>query len=76
VLGLLSVGESEPRAFTPEHFGLAKSLAVPAAVAIHNARLYEWAQIYATERETLLKKIDETPESSGGDAPPGRRFTN
>jgi len=77
VLGLLSVGKTEPRAFTPEHFRLAKSLAVPAAVAIHNARLYEWAQIYATERETLLKKIDETPESSQGDAPPpGRRFTN
>jgi GAF domain-containing protein len=77
VLGLLSIGKTEPRAFTPEHFRLAKSLAVPAAVAIHNARLYEWAQIYAAERQTLLKKINETPESAEDDAPPpGRRFTN
>jgi PAS domain S-box-containing protein len=58
VLGLLSVGESRPRSFTSEHFRLAKSLAIPAAVAIHNARLYEWAQIYAAERESLLKKAD------------------
>ena len=77
VLGLLSIGKTEPRAFTPEHFRLAKSLAVPAAVAIHNARLYEWAQIYAAERQTLLQKINETPESAEDDAPPpGRRFTN
>jgi len=77
VLGLLSIGKTEPRAFTPEHFRLAKPLAVPAAAAIRNAWLYEWAQIYAAERQTLLKKINETPESSEGDAPvPGRRFTN
>jgi PAS domain S-box-containing protein len=77
VLGLLSLGKTEPRTFTPEHFRLAKSLAIPAAVAIHNARLYEWAQIYAAERESLLKKIDQTPKSDEGDAPPSsKRFTN
>jgi GAF domain-containing protein len=77
VLGLLSIGKSEPRAFTPKHFRLAKSQAVPAAVAIHNERLYKWAQIYAPERQTLLQKINETPKSSEGDAPPpGQRFTN
>jgi PAS domain S-box-containing protein len=58
VLGLLSIGASRPRTFTTEHFRLARSLAIPAAVAIHNARLYEWAQIYAAERESLLKKAD------------------
>ncbi len=63
VLGLLSVGESRPRSFTTEHFRLAKSLAIPAAVAIHNARLYEWAQIYAAERESLLKKADSARSS-------------
>ncbi len=68
-LGLLSISKTEPRAFTPEHFRLAKSLAVP--------RLYEWAQIYAAERQTLLKKINETSKSAEDDAPqPGRRFTN
>jgi GAF domain-containing protein len=63
VLGLLSVGTSRPRSFTTEHFRLAKSLAIPAAVAIHNARLYEWAQIYAAERESLLKKADSARSS-------------
>jgi PAS domain S-box-containing protein len=77
VLGLLSIGKTEPRAFSPEHFRMAKSLAIPAAVAIHNARLYEWAQIYANERQTLLKKIDDTPKSDEDDSPRlGTRFTN
>jgi PAS domain S-box-containing protein len=56
VLGLLSIGKTTPHTFTTEHFRLAKSLAVPAAVAIHNARLYEWAEIYAEERQELLKQ--------------------
>jgi len=43
---------------------MAKSLAIPAAVAIQNARLYEWAAIYAAERKTLLKKISESPKTS------------
>jgi PAS domain S-box-containing protein len=60
VLGLLSIGKSRPGMFTNEHFRLAKSLAVPAAVAIHNARLYEWAEIYAEERQELLKQADPT----------------
>jgi PAS domain S-box-containing protein len=58
VVGLLSIGNIHPRTFTTEHFRLAKSLAVPAAVAIHNARLYEWAEIYAEERQQLLKQAD------------------
>jgi PAS domain S-box-containing protein len=60
VLGLLSIGATCPRAFSTEHFRLAKSLAIPAAVAIQNARLYEWAEIYAAERQSLLKKADGT----------------
>jgi PAS domain S-box-containing protein len=60
VLGLLSIGRNRPGMFTTEHFRLAKSLAVPAAVAIHNARLYEWAEIYAEEREELLKQAAPT----------------
>ena len=60
VLGLFSIGSKLPRAFTTEHFRLAKLVAIPAAVAIHNARLYEWAQIYAAERQSLLRKLDES----------------
>jgi PAS domain S-box-containing protein len=63
VLGLLSIGNNRPRAFTTEHFRMAKSLAIPAAVAIHNARLYEWAEIYAAERQELLKQADKALET-------------
>lgn len=66
VLGLLSIGSAKPRFFTTEHFRMAKSLAIPAAVAIQNARLYEWAAIYAAERKTLLKKINESPKFPPG----------
>ena len=74
VVGLLSIGSKQPRAFTTRHFHLAKLLAIPAAVAIHNARLYEWAQIYAAERQTLLKKLDQTADENAD--PPRERFPN
>jgi len=74
VLGLLSIGSKQPRAFTTRHFHLAKLLSIPAAVAIHNARLYEWAQIYAAERQTLLKKLDETADKNVD--PQRSRFPN
>jgi GAF domain-containing protein len=56
VLGLLSVGHSRPCAFTTENFRVAQSLAISAAVAIQNARLYERAEIYAAELEALIGK--------------------
>lgn len=54
VLGLLSLGDMRVDAFSQEHLRLAKSLAIPAAVAIQNARLYETAEIYAAELEQRL----------------------
>jgi len=71
VVGLLSIGCKQPRAFTTRHFHLAKLLGIPAAVAIHNARLYEWAQIYAAERQALLKKLDQVSDKNP-DSPRGR----
>jgi len=56
VLGLLSVTHSRRGAFTAEHFRVAESLAISAAVAIQNARLYERAEIYAAELEALIGK--------------------
>jgi GAF domain-containing protein len=50
-LGLLSLGHSVPGIFTPEHLRLAKLLAIPAAAAIQNARMYECAKIYGAELE-------------------------
>jgi len=55
VLGILSLGAGLPSAFTVEHLRLAKSLSIPAAVAIQNARIHERAAIYAAEFETRLK---------------------
>jgi PAS domain S-box-containing protein len=70
VLGILSLGAKEPSVFTPEHLRLAKSLAVPAAVAIQNARTHERAEIYAAELELRLRQQFGTqaigPEQESG----------
>jgi PAS domain S-box-containing protein len=60
VLGILSLGASLPDTFTTEHLRLAKSLAIPAAVAIQNARTHERAEIYAAELESRLQELRET----------------
>jgi len=59
VLGILSLGSNAPCVFTTEHLRLAKSLAVPAAVAIQNARVHERAEIYAAELEARLDDLRE-----------------
>jgi len=76
VLGLLSISKARPGFFTTEHFRMAKSLAIPAAVAIQNARLYEWAAIYAAERKALLQQISDSRKSVDLDDQNPRRFTN
>jgi PAS domain S-box-containing protein len=60
VLGLLSLGDARPQAFSPDHLRLAKSLAIPAAVAIQNARLYQRAEIYGAELEQRLGDLEQT----------------
>lgn len=60
VLGILSLGSNGPHVLTVEHLRLGKSLAVPAAVAIQNARVHERAEIYAAELETRLQELRET----------------
>jgi PAS domain S-box-containing protein len=63
VLGLLSLGDTRPCFFTTEHLRLAKSLAIPAAVAIQNARLYELAEIYGFELEQRLAESAHTEKA-------------
>jgi PAS domain S-box-containing protein len=63
MFGLLSIGASTPRKFTTEHFRFAKSLAIPAAAAIYNARLYEYATIYSSQLETHVRKLNETQKA-------------
>jgi PAS domain S-box-containing protein len=63
VLGLLSLGGTKAHSFSQEHLRLAKSLAIPAAVAIQNARLYERAEIYSTELEQRLADLEQTEQA-------------
>ena len=57
VLGILSLGAASPSTFTTEHLRLAKSFAIPSAVAIQNARIHERAEIYAAERALRLGEL-------------------
>ena len=59
-LGFLSVGHSEPDRLTEEHLRRAQLLAIPAAAAIQNSRLYERAAIYGEELERRVKDLSET----------------
>jgi PAS domain S-box-containing protein len=63
VLGILSLGANAPSTFTTEHLRLAKSLAVPATVAIQNARIHERAEIYAAELELRLEELRDTQKA-------------
>ncbi len=63
VLGLLSLGDTRSHFFTREHLRLAKSLAIPAAVAIQNARLYERAEIYGIELEQRLGDLEQSEQA-------------
>ena len=65
VLGLLSLGDTRAQAFTHEHLRLAKSLAIPAAVAIQNARLYEQAELFRAELEQRLADLQRSDEALG-----------
>jgi PAS domain S-box-containing protein len=56
-LGFLSVGHSQPKHFTEDHLRRAELLAIPAAAAIQNARLYSTAEIYGSELEKRLSDL-------------------
>jgi len=63
VLGILSLGANSPCVFTGEHLRLAKSLAVPAAVAIQNARVHERAEICAAELHERLQELQKAQKA-------------
>src|SRR5579864_2900581 len=62
-LGFLSVGHAEPNHFTEEHLRHAELLAIPAAVAIQNARLYSTAEIYGSELERRLEDLTKAEQA-------------
>lgn len=57
VVGILTVAHKQPGRLLPEHLRITESLAVSAALAIQNARLYERAEIYAAELERRLSDL-------------------
>jgi PAS domain S-box-containing protein len=57
VMGILSIAHNIPGKLTKEHVRMAGLLAIPAAVAIQNARLYERAEIYGEELERRLSDL-------------------
>jgi PAS domain S-box-containing protein len=63
-LGMLSLGHSAAERFTQEHLRVTKSLSVPAAAAIQNARLYECAQIFGRELEKSTSGLQRAQSSS------------
>jgi PAS domain S-box-containing protein len=73
ILGILSIAGSDAHSFTPEHLRMAKSLAIPAAVGIQNARTHERAEIYAAELEVQLRNLQQMQkaleETRSGTAP-------
>jgi PAS domain S-box-containing protein len=58
-LGFLSAGHTEPNRYTQEHLRRVELLAIPAAAAIQNARLYQTAQIYGEELEKRLADLKQ-----------------
>ena len=62
-LGFLSVGHIEPNHFTEDHLRRAELLAIPAAAAIQNARLYSTAEIYGSELEKRLADLQKAEQA-------------
>jgi PAS domain S-box-containing protein len=62
-LGLLSVGHTQPDSFNSEDLRRTQLLAIPAAVAIQNSRLYECASIYGSELEKRVNDLHEATKA-------------
>jgi len=73
-LGFLSAGHSEPNRYTQEHLRRTELLAIPAAAAIQNARLYQTARIYGEELEKRLADLKQA-EAALAAAEGGRRLS-
>lgn len=73
-LGLLSVGHTHPNTFTQDHLRRTQLLAIPAAAAIQNSRLYERAEIFGSELQRRLTDLRQT-ERALEQSEEGRRIS-
>jgi PAS domain S-box-containing protein len=62
-LGLLALGHTRPDSFNSEDLRRTQLLAIPAAVAIQNSRLYECASIYGSELEKRINDLREAKKA-------------
>src|SRR3984957_10627233 len=62
-LGLLSVGHTQPNTLSQDHLRRTELLAIPAAAAIQNSRLYERAEIYGSELQRRLTDLRQTEKA-------------
>ena len=65
ILGLLSAGHGKREGFNREDLRRAQLLAIPAAAAIQNSRLYECASIYGAELERRVRDVDQARQALG-----------
>jgi PAS domain S-box-containing protein len=77
-LGFLSIGHIDPNRYTAEHLGRDELLSIPAAAAIQNARLFDRADMYASELEKRLVDLceaeDALKQAAGGRRVPDEMF--
>jgi PAS domain S-box-containing protein len=73
-LGLLSVGHPQRNTFTQDHLRRTELLAIPAAAAIQNSRLYERAEIFGSELQRRLADLRQT-EKALEQSEEGRRIS-
>jgi len=73
-LGFLSAGHTDPNHYTQDHLRRAELLAIPAAAAIQNARLYQTARIYGEELEKRLLDLKHA-EAALAEAEGGRKLS-
>lgn len=59
VLGVLSMQSYQPNAYDPNHIRLLETIAAQAAVAVHNAQLYQRVVTEAGRRATLYRATQE-----------------
>ncbi|MCX6031719.1 MAG: PAS domain S-box protein [Chloroflexi bacterium] len=73
VIGVMSMQNYQPNAYTPEQIRLLETIAAQAAIAVENARLYDEARRYAaeleervagrtTELQTALQRLETTDQ--------------
>jgi PAS domain S-box-containing protein len=73
-LGFLSLGHTESHRFTEDHVRRAQLLAIPAAAAIQNSRLYERARIYGEELERRFEDLRQA-QAALVESEEGRRLS-